>query len=59
MDGGAEIVEEAGEREFEGAGGAAGLRLRFEDVDVYAALREGDGGGEAVGSCADDAGATE
>jgi len=45
VDGRAEIVEETGEREFERAGGAAGLRLRFEDVDVHAALRESDGGG--------------
>jgi len=56
VDGGAEIVEETGERELERAGSATGLRLRFEDVNVYAALGEGDGGGEAVGSGADDAG---
>src|SRR6266403_1314301 len=56
MDGGAEIVEEAGQREFERARGAARLRLRFEDVNAHAALRKGDGSGEAVGSGANDAG---
>src|SRR5216683_2190478 len=50
MDGGAEIVEEAWHCEFERARGAARLRLRFEDVNAHAALREGDGSGEAVGS---------
>ena len=53
MNGGAEIVEEAGQRELEGARGAAGLRLRLEDINVRAALCEGDGGGKAVGSGAD------
>ncbi len=56
MDGGAEIVEEAWHCEFERARGAARLRLRFEDVNAHAALREGDGSGEAVGSGANDAG---
>src|SRR6267143_1946742 len=56
MHGGAEIVEEAWHREFERARGAARLRLRFEDVNAHAALREGDGSGEAVGSGANDAG---
>src|SRR5258708_38224692 len=50
MDGGAEIVEETGEGEFECAGGAAWLGLGFEDVDVEIALGEGYGGGEAVGA---------
>jgi hypothetical protein len=56
VNGRAEIVEEAGKREFEGARGATGLRLRFEDVNVHAVLREGDGGCEPVGSSANDAG---
>jgi hypothetical protein len=38
MDGGTEIVEESWEGEFESAGGASGLRLGFEDVDVEIAL---------------------
>ena len=56
MDGGAEIVKETGQRELESAGGAAGLRLGLEDLNVHAALRQGDGGGEPVRSRADDAG---
>src|SRR6202158_4436738 len=35
-------------RKKRGARGAARLRLRFEDVNAHAALREGDGGCEAV-----------
>jgi hypothetical protein len=35
-------VEEAGLGKFESAGGAAGLRLSFEDVDVEIALGESD-----------------
>jgi hypothetical protein len=58
MDSGTEIVEEAGQGKLECARSAAGLRLGFEDVDVSAGLREGDGGGEAVGSGADYGGAT-
>ena len=58
MDCGAEIVEETGQGEFEGAGGTAGLRFGLEDVDVNAALGESDGGGEAVGSGADYGGTT-
>ena len=58
MDCGAEIVEETGEGELQRAGSAAGLRFGLEDVDVNAALGESDGGGEAVGSGADDGGAT-
>jgi hypothetical protein len=53
MDGGAEVVVEAGEREVKRAGGATGLRFGLEDVDVNAELREGDGGGEAVGAGTD------
>ena len=53
MDGGAEVVVEAGEREVKGARGAAGLGFGLEDIDVDAELGEGDGGGEAVGSGAD------
>jgi hypothetical protein len=56
MDGGTEIVEEAWHCEFERAHGAARLRLRLENINMHAALREGDGSGEAVGSGADDAG---
>ena len=56
MDGGAEIVEETGEGEFQRAGSAARLRFGFEDVDVNAALGESDGGGEAVGPGTDDGG---
>src|ERR1700674_271405 len=48
MNGGAEIVEEAGQGELECARGTARLRLCFEDVNAHAALREGDGGCEAV-----------
>src|SRR6266849_2573925 len=57
MDGGAEIVEEAWQREFEGARRAACLRLRLDDINVDAALRESDGGGQAVRSGANDTGA--
>jgi len=56
VNGGSEIVVEAWQSEFKRARGATGLRLGFEDVNVNAALREGDGSGEAVGSSADDAG---
>jgi hypothetical protein len=56
MNGGAEIMEEARQRELDGTRGAARLRLRLEDVNADAALREGDGSGEAVRSGADDAG---
>jgi len=54
MDGRTEVMEEAREGEFEGARGAAGLRLGLEDIDVRAGLGERDGGGEAVGAGADD-----
>ena len=49
MDRGTEVVEEAGQGELERASGTAWLLLRFEDVDMNTFLREGDGGGEAVG----------
>jgi hypothetical protein len=45
MDGGAEVVQETGQGELESAGGASGLRLSFEDLDMEIALRQGDGGG--------------
>ena len=45
MDGGAEIVVVAGQRELKRPGGAAELRFRLEDVNLNAALCEGDGGG--------------
>lgn len=57
MDSRSEIVEEAGEGELKGAGGAARLRFGLEDVDAKASLRKDDGGGEAVGASADDGGA--
>ena len=53
---GAEVVLEAGEGEFHGAGGSADGGLGFEEFDVEAGLREHDGGGKAVGACADDTG---
>ncbi len=56
MDSGTEVVEESGKREREGAGCAAGLGLGFVDIDAQAGLGEHDGGGEAVGSGADDVG---
>ena len=56
MDRGAEIMEEARKRELEGARGASGLRLGFENVHVRAALRKYDGSGQAVGSRTDHTG---
>ena len=56
MNGRAKIMEEARERKLEGARGAAGLRLGFENVHMHAALRKGNGRGQAVGSRTDDAG---
>jgi hypothetical protein len=53
MDGGAEVVEKAGQGEREGAGGAARLGLGFEDLDPQAGGSEDDGRGEAVGTGAD------
>ena len=54
---GAEVVHEAGQGEREGARAAAGNCFGFEDFDGDTGLCEGDGGGEAVGSRADDASA--
>ena len=51
-----EVVVEAGEGEVHGAAGAADGGLGFKDLDVEAGLGEDDGGGEAVGPGADDAG---
>jgi hypothetical protein len=53
MDGRAEVVEKAGQGELERARGAAWLGFGFEDVYASGGLREGDGGGKAVGSGAD------
>lgn len=47
---------EAGQREFHGASCAADGGFSFEDFDVKAGLGEHDGGGEAVGTRADDTG---
>ena len=49
---------EAGQGEIQRAGGAADLGFGLEDFDLHAGLREHDGGREAVGACADDAGFT-
>ena len=54
MDGGAEVVMEAGEGEVEGACCAAGDGLGLVDGDFEACLGEDDGGGETVGACTDD-----
>jgi len=48
MDGGTEVVEEAGFGELEGAGCTAGLGFGLEDIDREVGLGEDDGGGEAV-----------
>ena len=56
MDGGADVVMEAGERELKGAAGAACSGLGLVDVDFEASLSEDDGGGETVGAGADDCG---
>src|SRR5712671_4211263 len=55
MNGRAKIMEEAGERELEGARGAAGLRLGFKNIDARAAFCEDDRSREAVGAGADNA----
>ena len=52
--GGAEVVVEAGEGSVCGGAGAAELGVALVDGDGDAALGEGDGGGEAVGTGADD-----
>src|SRR3954452_13433515 len=57
MNGGAEVVHEAGEGKGESARAAAGDLLGFEDFNCDARLCENDSGGEAVGAGADDAGA--
>jgi hypothetical protein len=50
VDCGAEVVVEAGEGEFQGAGCAAYGWFSFEDFDVEASLCEHDGGRESVGT---------
>ncbi len=47
---------EAGEGDLGGGAGAAEAGIALEDGDLYAALGEGDGGGETVGPRADDVG---
>ena len=57
--GGAEVVVEAGEGDFGGGAGAAEGGVALVDGDGDAALRERDGGGETVGTGADDVGGLE
>ena len=54
--GGAEVVMEAGQGELGGSAGASELGVALEDLHAQAGLGEGDRGGEAVGSGADDVG---
>ena len=54
MDGGAEVVAEAGKGELHGAAGAADGGLGFVDVYGETSLGKHDSGGEAVGTGADD-----
>lgn len=54
MNGRAEVVQIAGNRERECAGRASRLAFSFVDVHAEPGLREDQGGGEAVGSGADD-----
>ena len=49
MNGGTEIVDEAGEGQLRGAGGAAGAALAFQDQDAEAGAGEHDGSGKPVG----------
>ncbi len=57
--GGTEIVMEAGEGDFGGGTGAADGGVALVDRDSDSALRERDGGSEAVGTGADDVGGLE
>src|SRR6516162_7392672 len=57
MNGGAEVVQKAGQREFQRASAASGLGLGFVDINRKSGLGEHDGGGQAVRSCSDDASA--
>jgi hypothetical protein len=56
MDGRADVVAKAGERELSGARPAADRLLRLEDEDRPAGLRKRDRSGEPVGSGTDDDG---
>ena len=58
MHGRSEIVPEAGQRQFQGACGAAGLRLRLENVHHQTGLGQNDGRGQTIGACADDGGSS-
>jgi hypothetical protein len=58
VDRGAKIMHEAGERQRQGAGGAARLGFGLENLYLHASLGEGDGGGESVGAGSDDVGGT-
>ena len=50
MDGGADVVNEAGQRQFGGSRAAANHRLRLEHGHFAASLRDGDRRGQAVRS---------
>ncbi len=53
MDGRAEVVDKAGQRQFARTRAAAEGGLRFEHADAATGLREGYGGGQAVRARAD------
>jgi hypothetical protein len=57
--GGAEIVVEAGEGDFGGGARSPERGVALVDCDGDASLREGNGGGEAVGAGTDDVGGLE
>jgi hypothetical protein len=54
MHGGADIVDEAGERQLRGSAAAAHAVGRFEQRDTAAGLGDENGGGEPVRARADD-----
>ena len=58
MHGRSEVVPEAGQRQLQGACGAAGLRLRLENVYLQAGLSQNDGRGQTIGACADNGGSS-
>src|SRR5262245_66600810 len=53
-----EVVMKAGQRQFESAGGAAGLRLGFVDIDVQTCLSQDDSRCQAFWTGADYASAS-
>ena len=59
IDGGADVVVEAGQREFGGGGCAADMVAALVDCDGDTLLRQRDGGGETVGTGADDVGCVQ